>query len=284
MSLKSAIKNSCLIIYFGCLSSFKVLALDKDDIKFTRCQEFTYLQVPLEKNTYQDTAHPTVVDASHYSTVFGEVRNYRIYLPPSYYSIPQKHYPVIYFFHGWSQRYFSPVGVEYSNFDAGDDNGGDNIDNYVSRHEAYKGPKARISNYTKPELHTLLTLWYISRMPLMIGGYLPQTDAYTLQLLQNKGALEVNRNSINNRQIKFKNAHIIWAADIPAGNDKYVAFFNQWESVVPIQPGIAWKQLGLTGNKYKVRDLWSNKELGEFKDGFSASIVAHGAGLFKVYE
>lgn len=149
---------------------------------------------------------------------------------------------------------------------------------------SYKGPKARISNYTKPELHTLLTLWYISRMPLMIGGYLPQTDAYTLKLLQNKGALEVNRNSINSRQIKFKNAHIIWAADIPASNNKYVAFFNQWESVVPIQPSITWKQLGLNKSKYKVLNLWDNKELGEFKDGFSAPIVAHGAGLFKVYE
>ena len=148
---------------------------------------------------------------------------------------------------------------------------------------SYKGPNARISNYTKDELHTLLTLWYIARMPLMIGGYLPQTDAYSLKLLQNKEALEVNRNSKNNRQIKFKNAHIVWAADIPQSENKYVAFFNQWESIEPIKPSISWKQLGLNGTHYKVKDLWNNKELGEFKDGFSAPIVAHGAGLYKIY-
>ena len=149
---------------------------------------------------------------------------------------------------------------------------------------SYKGPHPRISNFNKNELHSLLTLWYISRMPLMIGGYLPQTDPLTLKLITNKEALEVNRNSTNNRQIKFKNAHIVWAADIPQSENKYVAFFNQWESVKPIHPGITWAQLGLKGSTYKVRDLWNNKELGEFKNGFSAPIVAHGAGLFKVYK
>ena len=148
---------------------------------------------------------------------------------------------------------------------------------------SYKGPHPRISNFNKNEMHSLLTLWYISRMPLMIGGYLPQTDLLTLKLITNKEALEVNRNSKNNRQIKFKNAHIVWAADIPQSENKYVAFFNQWESIEPIKPSISWKQLGLNGTHYKVKDLWNNRELGKFKDGFSVPIVAHGAGLYKVY-
>ena len=116
---------------------------------------------------------------------------------------------------------------------------------------SYKGPHPRISNFNKDELHSLLTLWYISRMPLMIGGYLPQTDPLTLKLITNKEALEVNRNSTNNRQIKFKNAHNVWAADIPQSENKYVAFFNQWESMEPIKPSITWQQLGLTGNIIK---------------------------------
>jgi alpha-galactosidase len=150
---------------------------------------------------------------------------------------------------------------------------------------SYKGPNARISNFTKDELHTLLTLWYISRMPLMIGGYLPQTDTYTLQLLQNKEALEVNRNSSNNKQIKFRNAHVIWMADIPKEADtKYLAFFNQWESKEPIKPNVTWQELGLSGKEYKVRDLWAKKDLGTFKDGFSYPVNAHGAGLFKIYK
>jgi hypothetical protein len=95
---------------------------------------------------------------------------------------------------------------------------------------SYKGPDPRISNFTVDELHSLLSLWYISRMPLMIGGYLPETDPATLELLTNQEALAVNRTGINPRQIKFKNAIIIWAADIPDSSKKYLAFFNQWES------------------------------------------------------
>jgi len=149
---------------------------------------------------------------------------------------------------------------------------------------SYKGPDARISNFNKDELHSLLTLWYIARMPLMIGGYLPETDPLTYELLTNKEALEVNRNCINPRKINLKNAIIIWAADIPDSKDKYIAFFNQWESREPVNIKVIFEQLGLdSGVEFKVRDLWAKKDLGSFKDAFSAPIPAHGAGLYKIY-
>lgn len=43
-------------------------------------------------------------DRHHDSKVFGESRSYRIFLPPSY-EISDKRYPVIYYFHGHSDRY-----------------------------------------------------------------------------------------------------------------------------------------------------------------------------------
>lgn len=150
---------------------------------------------------------------------------------------------------------------------------------------SYKGPDPRISNFNKEELHSLLTLWYISKMPLMIGGYLPETDQLTLELLTNDEALEVNRTCINPRQIKFKNAIIIWAADIPDSEDKYLAFFNQWESRNPVNIKVMFEQLGLkSDSKYKVRDLWSKKDLGSFENEFSSQIYPHGAGLYKISE
>ena len=75
----------------------------------------------------------TIIDSRHYSNVLGEIRNYRIFLPPGYYDNPAKRYPVIYFYHGWSQRYFGSTSS--SGYDKGDDNGGDNIASYVAGHE-----------------------------------------------------------------------------------------------------------------------------------------------------
>ncbi len=77
----------------------------------------------------------SIVDSRHYSTVLGEIRNYRIFLPPGYFENPQKRYPVIYYYHGWSQRYFGSTSHSSIGIDQGGDNYGDNIANYVSGHE-----------------------------------------------------------------------------------------------------------------------------------------------------
>lgn len=75
----------------------------------------------------------TIIDGRHYSNVFGEMRNYRIFLPPGYDDHPEKYYPVIYYYHGWSQRYFG--STREFRADEGDSNGGDNISNFVAMNE-----------------------------------------------------------------------------------------------------------------------------------------------------
>src|SRR6266498_4981576 len=87
-------------------------------------------------HTYaQPTGDVTIIDSRHYSNVFGEIRNYRIFLPAGYFDNSQKRYPVIYFLHGWSQRYFGDGGQAYASFEKGEDNNGDNIANFVATHD-----------------------------------------------------------------------------------------------------------------------------------------------------
>lgn len=50
------------------------------------------------------TAH-AYVDVAHDSQVFGEERNYRVLLPASYDPNGSTSYPVVYYLHGWSERY-----------------------------------------------------------------------------------------------------------------------------------------------------------------------------------
>jgi len=76
-----------------------------------------------------------IIDSRHYSNVFGEFRNYRIFLPPDYSEDPNKKFPVIYYYHGWSQRYFGSGPDSYSGCDKGSDNNGDNIANFVAAHD-----------------------------------------------------------------------------------------------------------------------------------------------------
>jgi hypothetical protein len=50
----------------------------------------------------------TIIDTTHFSKVFNEERHYRIFLPPDYHVSEEKHYPVIYYFHGYAGRYNGP--------------------------------------------------------------------------------------------------------------------------------------------------------------------------------
>jgi len=92
------------------------------------------LLTPVFHSNAQNADSVTIIDSRHYSWIFGETRNYRIFLPPHYLDNPKKKYPVIYFMHGWSQRYFGSSNP-YADFDKGDENKGDNIANFVSAHE-----------------------------------------------------------------------------------------------------------------------------------------------------
>ncbi len=101
--------------------------------KFKIFPGFIFLYLLLTSFGYPKSRNAIVIDSKHYSNVFGEIRNYRVFFPPDYYDKPDKRYPVIYFYHGWSQRYFGSINAPA--IDEGESNNGDNIANFVSTHD-----------------------------------------------------------------------------------------------------------------------------------------------------
>jgi hypothetical protein len=138
----------------------------------------------------------------------------------------------------------------------------------------------RPSRFTRDEQVTLMSLWSLFRSPLMMGGDLPTSDAFTIALLTNDEVVAVNQNSTNNRELFRKGDSIAWAADVPGSNSKYLALFNIGDGG-PAEVSVSWVDLGLSGD-CMVRDLWQKKEIGKHKDGFGVELPKHGSGLFKV--
>ena len=84
----------------------------------------------------------------------------------------------------------------------------------------------RKTNFTEAEHCTLMSLWSIARSPLIFGGDMTKLDDFTLSMLTNPEVLKVNQDSTNNRQVSREKNLIVWTADVPGSEDKYVALFN----------------------------------------------------------
>ena len=106
---------------------------------------------------------------------------------------------------------------------------------------AANGGKGEASKFTPDEQRTMMTLWSILRSPLMMGGDLPQCDAFTLSLLSNPEVIAVDQHSRDNRPI-LRGDFTVWAAETADGKDRYLAVFNLGESSGTLE--VAWKELG----------------------------------------
>ncbi len=84
----------------------------------------------------------------------------------------------------------------------------------------------RYTNFTKDEQYTLMTLWTMFKSPLMFGGHLPDNDGFTNSLLTNKEMLYVHGYSENNKEFSNQDEKVIWVADDPQSDDRFVGVFN----------------------------------------------------------
>jgi alpha-galactosidase len=142
------------------------------------------------------------------------------------------------------------------------------------------GPSLHPTHLTPNEQYTHISLWCLLSSPLLIGCDMTQMDAFTLGLLSNDEVLEVDQDPLGKQAARVSaNGHLeVWAKELEDGS-RAVGLFNRGEEVAKVE--VQWSTLGLKG-KHAVRDLWRQKNLGRFADGFSASVPRHGVVLIRV--
>jgi alpha-galactosidase len=125
---------------------------------------------------------------------------------------------------------------------------------------AANGGKGEPSRFSADEQRTMMTLWSIMRSPLIMGGDLPRCDPFTLSLLTNPEVIAVDQHSRENRPVLARGDLRVWTAEAAEGQDRYVALFNLGERSLGLE--LAWKELGIPGERWTVRDLWRREYLG----------------------
>lgn len=154
---------------------------------------------------------------------------------------------------------------------------------HISLRGQERGMTDRMTNFTRDEQYTLLTLWCIFRSPLMLGCELTDMDSFTRGLITNRevldllkyarGAHEVFRRGVFDR-------HVAWLAACSRGG-WYLALFNTGGEASDIQ--VQTRQLGLP-ERLQLRDLWAHSEEPEALGEICARVNAHGARLFHLTE
>jgi alpha-galactosidase len=143
------------------------------------------------------------------------------------------------------------------------------------------GGKQHPTRLTPDEQYLHMTQWCMASAPLLLGCDLDQLDDFTLNLVSNDEVIAVDQDALGKQATLASNdgnTLLVYLKNLEDGS-KAVALYNLGSERTKI---IAkWADLKLTG-KRSVRDLWRQKDLGQFADEFSLTVGPHGAELVKI--
>ncbi len=133
---------------------------------------------------------------------------------------------------------------------------------------------------TPNEQYTHISLWCLDAAPLLIGCDMTKLDAFTLGLLTNDEVLAVDQDELGQaaRQIKNVDLKQTWARKLSDGSIA-VGLFNT--GYLPQTIEVDFAEVGAPG-KVTVRDLWRQKDAGEFEGKYSVEVPRHGCALLKL--
>ncbi|MFR9503255.1 MAG: putative Ig domain-containing protein [Rikenellaceae bacterium] len=136
------------------------------------------------------------------------------------------------------------------------------------------------STLTADEQYSHIALWSLWSAPLLIGCPIERLDDFTLALLTNSEILDIqqDRNGIAGRSVVATESAEIIVKELYNG-DKAIGLFNLTDQSATIT--LNWDMAQLEG-KQAIRDAWRQKDIGVYKDSFSAVVPSHGNVLIVV--
>ena len=139
------------------------------------------------------------------------------------------------------------------------------------------------SGLTVSESRAHFSLWCILAAPLMAGNDIRHMSEPIKNILTNKEVIAVDQDSLGKqgRKVKDLGDLEVWAKELKDGS-RAVVLFNR--SKQPAKISVTWQEIGLNKSATaRVRDLWRKKELGQFKNGFAATVPSHDVVMIRVW-
>ena len=131
------------------------------------------------------------------------------------------------------------------------------------------------TNFTDPELITMMSLWCLMRSPLMIGGELTKMDDFSMKLLTNAKVLDMEKTTSCAHPLYRTEHECVWMAHEINGSAVYVGLFNlsDEEREVCVGEDVVEKPI------HDAEELWTGSRI---SGRLMSKLPPHGAAVWKV--
>lgn len=138
----------------------------------------------------------------------------------------------------------------------------------------------RVTNFTKDEQQTMMTLWCLFGSPLMLGAEMTKLDQWTLSLLTNKKVLEMLTPDCQPKQIYLDDTKAIWFASNNKSNKNYVALFNLGDETANISVNL--EELDIPKTEVILTDLWTREIYTCINKVISKKLSPHATAVYEI--
>jgi alpha-galactosidase len=133
----------------------------------------------------------------------------------------------------------------------------------------------------KPEeQYSYMSMWSLMASPLLFSGDMTKLDNLTINVLCNAEVIDIDQDSLGKQaKIVRKNQQELVLAKPLEDGSVAVGLFNLSEG--PLTLSVDWKDVAKSG-KLTVRDVWRQRNIGEFTNSFKSRVGAHDVVLVRL--
>ena len=135
----------------------------------------------------------------------------------------------------------------------------------------------RVTNLTREEQRTMMTLWCIFGSPLMLGAEMTLLDDWTLSLLTNREVLAMLTPKCRARQVCLDDKKAVWKACNPETGKRYAALFNLSDETADISVETA--DAGLAEGD-GMTELWTGESRRVEGGCLTVKLPPHGCAVY----
>jgi len=130
---------------------------------------------------------------------------------------------------------------------------------------------------TPNEQYSYMSMWSLMAAPLFYSGEMSHLDTFTLNVLCNSEVIDIDQDVLGKQAgIVRHNANEFVLSKPLEGGALAVGLFNL--AATPARLKVKWDELGLKG-RFRIRDAWRQKDIGEAAEEFSTEVGPHGVAL-----